>query len=57
VRPSSFDEVRLSREAKLAGEAFGCESVPEARPAESSSWLWWVAGALAVVGFVGLNWS
>ena len=52
LRGNPFDHQRLSRDAEMAGQAFGFEDV-EALPAQmsqASHWLAWAAGIVLVAG-------
>jgi hypothetical protein len=52
LRDNPFDHLRLSRDAEMAGQAFGFEDV-EALPAQmaqASHWLTWAAGIVLVAG-------
>jgi uncharacterized membrane protein YecN with MAPEG domain len=52
LRDNPFDHLRLSRDAEMAGQAFGFEDV-EALPeqmSQGSHWLAWATGIMLVAG-------
>jgi hypothetical protein len=57
VRVSEFDAARLSRDAQVAGEAFGFEDVEGELPPEAAGAfaVWWIAGVAAFACAVGYS--